>query len=789
MGGTTYFDFLQAVADYYGSGSDQWLQIAQYGTTADDFLTIVDQMPNYRAVVSSSGEILGYEQISSSVSSSIGTAIDSNLPATTTTIGTPATVEVSEVTGEVVATKGITTATGLQFITKEVVPAIAAAGIGITLGKTIDKLLYNVNPDYWNSIGMRSLDPDTWDTIVTNDTISGAMFNLLFGIDQTNQTTQAYIDENALAYLALYMQNQGFFNDNGKVLPEDLQPNLHYPNTFYDVNFKPGLESGTYALGSPFEFTDPINTAPLYTGCIINPNGIFSCVCASKEPFTVTLKFPESYVSPTQVLTGIETTYNGITYYVNISRVSYQTLLTAANNSSARTYYDISINPGYVWDLMYITEFGEIPENMHGIGDQPGAVLPDLAGLTTIAAILAALKTQYPELWDNAIEYPVMQGDGTKITYKYVPIAFPQSETSTDTEPVGDGKDISQEKPAYDPETMPEDVWKDLEKIIERVKEEVSDDTGTGDTPTVILPTGSAKSLFAIYNPTQSELNAFGAWLWSSDFVEQLKKLFNDPMQSIIGLHKIFASPTISGRDTIHVGYLDSQVDSNVVGAQYVTVPCGTVSLNEYFNNVFDYDPHTEVNLYLPFIGIERLSTGDVMRGSISVVYHIDVITGACLAEVNVVRDGCGGTLYTYAGNCAVQYPVSSGSYMGIVASIASIAGGIAGTIATGGALAPVAMGSVSGILNAHTRVQHSGSFSGNTGAMGIKKPYLIITRPQPVLPVNFPNFKGLPANDTVLLGECSGFVKCSECHLENIPATGTELTEIESLLKSGVLI
>ena len=41
--GTPYQELLTAIAEYYGSGSDQWLQVAKYGPTADDFIEIVNQ--------------------------------------------------------------------------------------------------------------------------------------------------------------------------------------------------------------------------------------------------------------------------------------------------------------------------------------------------------------------------------------------------------------------------------------------------------------------------------------------------------------------------------------------------------------------------------------------------------------------------------------------------------------------------------------------------------------------------------------------------------------------------
>ena len=106
------------------------------------------------------------------------------------------------------------------------------------------------------------------------------------------------------------------------------------------------------------------------------------------------------------------------------------------------------------------------------------------------------------------------------------------------------------------------------------------------------------------------------------------------------------------------------------------------------------------------------------MRSTIHIIYHVDVLTGACLAEVKINRDSAGGTLFQYSGNAAVQYPISSGSYMSIISGIMSLAGGVAGTIATGGAAMPVLLGAGASVGRMHTDISHSGGFSGNAGAM-----------------------------------------------------------------------
>jgi hypothetical protein len=85
--------------------------------------------------------------------------------------------------------------------------------------------------------------------------------------------------------------------------------------------------------------------------------------------------------------------------------------------------------------------------------------------------------------------------------------------------------------------------------------------------------------------------------------------------------------------------------------------------------------------------------------------------------------------------------------------------------------------------------VQHSGGFSGNSGAMGGKTPYLIIERPQTKVAQLFPSLSGYPTNKSGKLSDFEGQVVVSDVHVENMSATDTELSMIEDLLKEGVLI
>lgn len=414
--------------------------------------------------------------------------------------------------------------------------------------------------------------------------------------------------------------------------------------------------------------------------------------------------------------------------------------------------------------------------------------------------LLAKIDSVNGAMVRDAMTIDVLNADGTVTTKEYWGVAIPGSADvvidGTDTTvpvsvsgsvagTIADGLSIGVDATG----AAAENVTKAISESIDIAANPNLPSGGSGITPPLVTPSGSAGALFTIYNPTNAEVNQFGGWLWSSDFVEQIKKVFSDPMQAIIGLQKIYVRPSISGRQNIRVGYLDSGVPADVVGSQYVDVDCGTVELSEVFGSVFDYDPYTSVSLYLPFVGIVSLNTSDIMRGKMSIVYHVDIISGACLAEVSIKREETGGVLYTYSGSCAVQYPISSGSYIGIVTGVLGVAGSIGAALATGGASLPASVvGGAGSILNSHTNVQRSGTFSGNAGAMGIKTPYLIISRPVTDLSDNFQHYTGIPSNSTVKVSECSGFTRFKEIHTENLNCYDSEIDEINTYLTGGVI-
>ena len=805
-----YNQMLQLVADYYGAGSDQWLKVAGgKGATADELLTILKQTPGVNVITSQDGAYRGWvlsNTGSTNIGTSIGSAVDSNIIGGTNSIANtgntlmPPDMVADSSTGLITVKNAPKTSGGKWITSGGVAPAIAVVATGLGLGITIDKALYAAKPGFLTDEQLETLNPDNWKQISnivdeqwtemgypTIGKIGRAVFDTILGIDSTDNSTQMYIDEDSFTYSAQYLWNKGLFK-NGTSVPNDIQSKLHNPS--HDYSNISWTDTDTIVVDSTYQGGDrrflqnvKFNT-PVHASIIELFGGVKYLICSNttKVEYTSIVKewYLGSYIgekTQSGKLSDLKYPIDGYPAYSYTVLVGTKIITMSPEVPICDTTTYVSPNSDLISDICNVQCYGS---QAIGYSKQPDATLPDLSNATDLESLKTLLKQQYPDVWTNSVTKQVLQPDGTLKTFTYIPVPTPNATDWMDTEPTGDGSQQSQKDTVVNPDM--DDSIKDTISSSGSTGTTTPNppDTGKGDSPNVVPPVGKASSLWSIYNPTLEQVNQFGSWLWSSNFVEQLKKLFSDPMQAIIGLHKVYSPVQTSGQGTIKCGYLDSSVPSKLVSEQYTTVDCGSVDLQEYFGNVFDYPPYTDVSIYLPFIGIRQLDPSDVMRSTISVKYHIDVLTGACLAEVNVQRDASGGTLYTFSGDAAVRYPVSSGSYMGIVSGLIGVA-----TSVFSGNLLPA----LGGVTRLHTNVDRSGSFTGNAGAMGSKIPYLIISRPQTAMADQFETLSGYPSNTYTPLSACKGFTKVKYCHVENLNATETEKQEIEQLLKEGVIL
>lgn len=307
---------------------------------------------------------------------------------------------------------------------------------------------------------------------------------------------------------------------------------------------------------------------------------------------------------------------------------------------------------------------------------------------------------------------------------------------------------------------------------------------------TLPIPSVSGLGFSTIYVPTAADLHSLAGYLWSGGLnLDTFLKLFANPMDSILGLSAV----PVSLPGTYEPIYLGGQLLQGVTMPRYtgrtaVKVDMGTVTISERWGAYLDYDPYTEFSIYLPFVGIKNIKADDIMGKTVSLMYNIDILSGACVAYLRPVG---GSVLYEWAGQCAMQIPITGNNWDNIFSTAISTAVALGGAMAAP-ASAPMLAGSVASAavqaVAAKPRVERSGAVTGVTGFLGQLRPYIIRTIPNAYIPADQNRFIGYPAYINVDLAAVTGYNVVDSIHLEDVPATGAELEEIESILRGGVI-
>lgn len=329
---------------------------------------------------------------------------------------------------------------------------------------------------------------------------------------------------------------------------------------------------------------------------------------------------------------------------------------------------------------------------------------------------------------------------------------------------------------------------------------------GTQDfTPTPIpydnrIPNGiEGTGLATIYKVNQAQLNQLGGKLWSQDFFDNIIKSFYSPMDAVIALNVVpaIANTTVLSTKKIYLGNYNTEINAQTV-RQFFELDMGGVFIEKRHGNAHDYNPYTQIDLYLPYIGTVQISPDDVMGHTLKVKYKCDVVTGNVVAWVmSQTSEGDDTVIGTYAGNFVTQIPLTGANYAEVYKAAISGTIGIlsagAGVAAGGATMAVGATQGISAASNvASSKIQYlRGSGMGmSAGLMNNQRAYVVITTPKESIPSNFANLEGFPSNTYHVLSDLKG----TYCEVEAISlsisrATEAEKDEIEKLLKGGVYV
>lgn len=317
---------------------------------------------------------------------------------------------------------------------------------------------------------------------------------------------------------------------------------------------------------------------------------------------------------------------------------------------------------------------------------------------------------------------------------------------------------------------------------------------GTDGTDTQTMPGDPGLSALSLglctaFIPSSSALNSLANFLFGANttILDELAKLFGDPMKAIIGLHILPVSPTTAGSGVITLGNVNTGVTSGYTATQYIDVDCGSVSISEYWGSYLDYDPYTQYEIYLPFIGIKSLDSNDVVEHTLSVKYKVDVLSGACVCFVFSDSN----LLYSYSGSCSQQIPLTESQYSNLLSGAITVAASVGSLIATEGGSAGIAIPAIasSSVNMAKQQITRSGSLTGNAGQMGVKTPFVIRHKPIQAIPGSQNSYLGYPSFITERIGNLTGYTEFYEVHLNGLTCTDEEKDELESLMKGGVLL
>lgn len=274
---------------------------------------------------------------------------------------------------------------------------------------------------------------------------------------------------------------------------------------------------------------------------------------------------------------------------------------------------------------------------------------------------------------------------------------------------------------------------------------------GTGGTITwdlhfsVVQPPSEERvDFFTIYEPTNANMQKIN----DAIFINAADGTTINVQQYFSSYKKFYCNIPVAGYKPLKGGRYDFGEQAPYVKEHTIVVDCGSVEILEQNQSLLDYSPFSRLTIYLPFIGFQELDDKLVVGHTLKVQYVVDVLSGRCLAQLFVDRTDLKSCFAEYGGTIAADeiFGTDNGyNYYGAYELMTTMQ-----------------LGELSCYVLIHTKIPLEGDIV---------------------------NYKGLPTNEIVRVGDVTGFVKYSSIHVDGMTATDSEKSEIESLLMSGIFV
>lgn len=337
-----------------------------------------------------------------------------------------------------------------------------------------------------------------------------------------------------------------------------------------------------------------------------------------------------------------------------------------------------------------------------------------------------------------------------------------------------------------------------------------TNETGTPEVSTLMGTTG-LKSVFSKkYVVQYSDLVTIANSLFSSGgMIEDMKKgleMFGNPIEAIQGLMYFPVDlatyfSLVTSSTVIIGGYEITGTNAKIMSRFNGYFDVGSIQILESFpgDDYRNFEPYCNLNIFLPFVGLESLKMNKYVGKTMSIRYYIDATTGECMACL--FADGLLTDYFT--GQMGVHLPISLHDYSQFAgASMQALSG-----IAEGGANAVLSVpsGNLSGVAQGVAGFESSmfnlkqNSINNFVTTKGTSSSLLNHYLPNYVYVIfeivetdetsNLLTVEGRRSNASGTVGSFSGFLQVESVKLNCAGATEYEKRTVKDLLASGIYI
>ena len=281
-----------------------------------------------------------------------------------------------------------------------------------------------------------------------------------------------------------------------------------------------------------------------------------------------------------------------------------------------------------------------------------------------------------------------------------------------------------------------------------------------------------------------------------------LKLYGANPIDAVISLNympfDVAQVATTTIQNHVNFGSYLLQLDNTVHNVQNprVVIDMGSILFNSQSGSWLDFEPVTEMYIWLPYIGLNKLDISKYYLKTVKLEYIIDLNTSSCTAVLsgnNVILDYFDGTI-------GVNMPITgynNGEYANAVlnATMQTVKGGVGALVkAPSKQIDFSSLGQFEGGMFALTQTMNSnhmyikGNASSGVAMCQPQYPIVYLVKNEVFEPENLHTLIGYPSSFGGKVKNCSGYLQCNDVKLTST-ATDKEKEEIISLLKSGIYV